>query len=77
MLSEVEDCQRIVRERFQKPLVMTVRNERDFQNATKCHICARKFREGDKVRDHCHITGEYCGAAHRDCNLKWAISVEK
>ena len=77
MLSEVEDCQRIVRERFQKPLVMTVRNERDFQNSTVCHICARKFREEDKVRDHCHITGEYRGPAHRDCNLKWAISAEK
>ena len=23
-----------------------------------------------KVRDHCHFTGEYCGAAHLDCNLK-------
>ena len=81
ILSEVEDCQRIVREQFQKPLVMTVRNERDFQNATKCHICARKFNEDkpskQKVRDHCHITGEYRGAAHRDCNLKWAISAEK
>ena len=77
MLSEVEDCQRIVREQFQKPLVMTDENERDFQNSTKCHICARKFKvEGrkQKVRDHCHITGKYRGAAHSDCNLKWAIS---
>ena len=31
----------------------------------------------EKVRDHCHITGEYRGAAHRDCNLKWAISPQK
>ena len=31
----------------------------------------------NKVRDHCHITGEYRGAAHRDCNLKWVISPEK
>ena len=88
MLSEVEDCQRIVRERFQKPLVMTVQNERDFQNAIKCHICERRFKakdllihdDGDimnKVRDHCHITGKYRGAAHSDCNLKWAISAEK
>ena len=45
MLSEVKDCQRIVREQFQKPLVMTEKNERDFQNSTKCHICARKFNE--------------------------------
>ena len=88
MLSEVEDCQRIVRDRFQKPLVMTSQNERDFQNSTVRHICERSFKakdllihdDGDimnKVRDHCHITGEYRGAAHRDCNLKWAISAEK
>ena len=81
MLSEVKDCQRIVREQFQKPLVMTEKNERDFQNSTKCHICARKFNEQkpskQKVRDHCHITGKYRGAAHSDCNLKWAISAEK
>ena len=88
MLSEVEDCKRIVREQFQKPLFMTVENERDFQISKVCHICERSFKakdllihdDGDimnKVRDHCHITGEYRGAAHRDCNLKWAISAEK
>ena len=78
MLSEVEDCQRIVRERFQKPLVMTSQNERDFQISRVCHICERKFTPSkQKVRDHCHITGKYRGAAHSDCNLKWAISAEK
>ena len=81
MLSEVKDCQRIVSEQFQKPLVMTEKNERYFQNSTKCHICGRKFNEQkpskQKVRDHCHITGKYRGAAHSDCNLKWAISAEK
>ena len=81
MLSEVEDCQRIVREEFQKPLVMSSQNERDFQISRVCHICERKFNEQkpskQKVRDHCHITGKYRGAAHSDCNLKWAISAEK
>ena len=81
MMNEVEDCRRIVKEEFQKPLNMTVQNEIDFQNSTVCHICERKFNEDnplkEKVRDHCHITGEYRGAAHRDCNLKWAISPQK
>ena len=87
MMNEVKDCKRIVREHFQKPLVMTFGNKRDFQNATKCHICEKIFEPEDllildngviknKVRDHCHITGKYRGAAHRDCNLEWAISAE-
>ena len=81
MMREVKDCRRIVREQFQKQLNMTGENEIDFQNSTKCHICARKFNEDkpskQKVRDHCHITGQYRGAAHRDCNLKWSISSDK
>ena len=88
MLSEVSHCQIMVREEFKKPLVMTDQNEKDYQNATKCHICSRKFKFVDgvinggrdgaklKVRDHCHITGQYRGAAHSDCNLKWAISAD-
>ena len=89
MMNEVNDCKRIVRKKFKKPLVMTKKNERDFQNSTVCHICECRFEPDDllfdddydgdfnnKVRDHCHITGKYRGAAHRDCNLKWAISAE-
>ena len=25
------------------------------------------------VRDHCHYTGEYGGAAHNICNLKYSV----
>ena len=27
----------------------------------------------DKVRDHCHLTGKYRGAAHNTCNLRYKI----
>ena len=29
--------------------------------------------EEDKVRDHCHVSGKYRGAAHNACNLKFRI----
>jgi len=31
----------------------------------------------DRVRDHCHITGKYRGAAHNACNLKLRIYPDK
>ena len=37
-----------------------------------CHIC-RKDLDNDKVRDHCHFTGKYGGAAHNTCNLRYKI----
>ena len=51
-----------MREHFNKPLIMTPENERDFQNSASCYICGRKYKNGDEnkpVRDHCHITGTY------------------
>ena len=29
--------------------------------------------KNEKVRDHCHYTDEYRGAAHNNCNLKYKI----
>ena len=49
-----------------------------FDNATKCWICKGEFddtpdvkgyRKGEKVKDHCHYTGRFRGAAHNCCNL--------
>ena len=36
-------------------------------------MCVKPL-EGDSVRDHCHITGKYKGAAHNACNLKLLLS---
>ena len=49
--------------------------KREHKAAEKCHICLKGFNDpkNKKVRDHCHYTGEYRGAAHNNCNLKYKI----
>ena len=46
----------------------------EFRQATHCSICGKKFQpEDEKVRDHCHFTGKYRGAAHVTCNLDYSF----
>ena len=46
---------------------------KQYTKATECYFCHRPFSKTDKnlqkVRDHCHLTGEYRGPAHNSCNL--------
>ena len=52
-----------------KPLILTRTEQKSFDAAQICHICNHELKE-DKVRDHCHFTGQYRGAAHNKCNLQ-------
>ena len=55
-----------------KPL--TSNEIKKYKESKRCHICFRPFTLKDpKVRDHCHYTGNYRGAAHRNCNLQYKI----
>ena len=73
----VELTQKIYKDYYQKPKPynLTKEEEKDFQSASFCHICEeelsidKKTNEFVKVRDHCHFTGKYLGAAHKQCNL--------
>ena len=55
---------------FDKKLIMREEGEHLFQQSNSCCIC-KKLIENDeeKVRDHCHITGTFRGAAHSDCTI--------
>ena len=44
-----------------------------YDNSTNCHICNEELGE-DRVRDHCHLSGKFRGAAHEVCNLKYKVS---
>ena len=72
MLEEVEWCRKMTKKHFNKPVRMTKKDQQDFEEADKCHICNKKYSEKDiRVRDHCHITGKYKGSAHQDCNMNF------
>ena len=49
--------------------------KREHKAAEKCHICLKEFNDpkNKKVRDHCHYTSLYQGAAQNNCNLKYRI----
>ena len=51
------------------PLKLTKQEQISFDEAETCHICKKELLT-DKVRDHCHFTGQYRGAAHNSCNLQ-------
>ena len=65
----------------EKEMIPLTSEENEYYEMQKaCHICKEKcstnkndentFKLYHKVRDHCHHTGEFRGAAHSICNLR-------
>ena len=52
-------------------MILTEEDRKRYITSDICHICENPFKEESnrKVRDHCHFTGKYRGAAHNACNL--------
>ena len=70
MIKESRYCSEVMKNHFNKELVMTTEDNENFKNSTKCWVCDDDYIDGDvKVRDHCHITGKYRGSAQRDPNI--------
>ena len=68
---------------------LTKEEEENYNNQKVCYICKKELNTSDttesssfehkkhyKVRDHCHYTGKYRGAAHNICNLRYKIPKE-
>ena len=51
---------------------LTKEEEDNYNKENICYICKKEFNN-DKVRDHCHFTDKYRGAAHNTCNLRYKI----
>ena len=67
-----EDIKRIYKKfDFSEKMIFTKEDRSAFEKATVCWVCQKEFGESKKVRDHCHFSGKYRGAAHNLCNLKF------
>ena len=79
----IESLEKDIKEiynKFKKPkkMVITIDDQIEYHNATHCHICEKELEDTDdknykSVRDHCHLTGKFRGAAHSICNLKYRL----
>ena len=63
------------------PMQLSDEQQRAHDAATHCWICEKEFTWLDlecdqKHRDHCHVTGEYRGAAHARCNINYRIKAD-
>ena len=64
-----------------KKMIPLTTEEKIYRNKEKiCYICKKEFSNNEKknykVRDHCHYTGKYRGAAHNICNLRCKVPKE-
>ena len=61
---------------------LTDKENKSYKKQKVCYICKKRFSNDDdnkkyyKVRDHCHYTGKYRGAAHSICHLRYKTSKE-
>ena len=62
---------KVIYKKFKSPkdMIITRHDELVYDNSTNCHICNEELGD-DRVRDHCHLSGKFRGAAHEVCNLE-------
>ena len=64
---------------------LTNKENKSYENQKFCYICEKEFNTNKndknaskyhKIRDHCHYTGTFRGAAHNICNLRYKTPKE-
>ena len=73
-----EQATKIINFKKKKMKLLIKEQHKSYEDAKICYICKEMFenkylknKKYGKVRDHCHYTWEYRGAAHSICNLKY------
>ena len=74
-----EEVKSIYKDHPKKMMIFTKEDNANYKKSDSCWLCGEGFtprgtHQGEKdwkVRDHCHYTGKYRGAAHNSCNIKF------
>ena len=71
-LKYLEEDIRAIANIEKKEIIFGKKKNKRYNEETRCWICKKEFdKNEEKVKDHCHYTGRYRGAAHNECNLKY------
>ena len=75
-----EHAMKIINYEKKKMISLTTEEKIHYNKQKICYICKKEFNNNDKkqqnVKDHCHYTGKYRGAAHNICNLRYKVPKE-
>ena len=77
-----EHTMKIINYEEKEVIPLTAEENKSYEEQEACHICKERFcpdksyesyKNRKKVKDHCHYTGKFRGAAHSICNLRYKV----
>ena len=75
ILKEYTYCRKVMNKHLNKNVIMSEEEQYLFQQSNSCWICKKRTDNDEaKVRDHCHVTGKFRGAAQWDCNINFQLT---
>ena len=73
-----EQAMKIINYEKKEMIPLTNEEKESYENQKICYMCGKEFSidKKYKVRDYCHYTGKYRGAAHSNFILRYNIPNE-